>query len=226
MARGEAVDAAAWAACAGIQAVDLRGDCQLLAARPDAEGGARAEGVCGRIDAGSWQDECWFQSAEAAARAGREGRAAALCRKAGPFAADCAQHLWQGDLYTLSIQAPDPQQLLPRAERLHARWAPHLDDGADFDRRFWALAFQQSLVGGRIDLGRCAGLPQARLDQCRGALVERYGRDLAPALERAGLDLCQLRPAGVADLDAALPAAPDPALDALLVQRVAASCGP
>lgn len=214
------------AACAELRDPTLAGDCGLVVAQRRLQAGDSAERACASVPDGIWQAECWFVAAEAAAALDRDGRAAALCRRAGPVAEDCAQHLWQGALHDLARRpGGDLAALVTSAERLHRRWSGPLAWTADFDDRFWAQAFQGAALAGGFDPGRCAGLSPPAAARCEAAMVELFSRELAPALARAGVDLCAL-PAHAEAVAPYLQAAPHAAFDPVVRARHAEVCGP
>ena len=213
------------AACAGL-AGSVGGDCELTIAGRRLDAGGAAEAVCGDVRAGVWRSECWFLAAEAAGAAGRDGYAAQLCRRSGPFAEDCAQHLWQGALHRqMHGRADALPEAVAVASRTHDRWATKLAWTGDFSGRFWGLGFELAFSGQPIDPGRCDGLAPERRGQCARAAEALLSRELAPALERAGVELCALPP-GAAAVAPWLPLVPDPRLDAVVEQRRMARCPP
>lgn len=213
------------AACDPVTDPALRSDCLLVVATRRLMGvGEPAEAACAEVPAGTWRAECLFVAAEQAAADKRDGRAAALCKQAGPFAEDCAQHLWQDALYRVARR---PQQPLPDMVRaatpLHDTWAGYLRWTGDFHTRFWRLAFELAFTGSRIDPARCDAVDPALQGACVAGAVGLVERELAPALARGGLSLCTLEPR-ITALGPALPAAPDPRLDAVVAARQAELC--
>ena len=91
--------------------------------------------------------------------------------------------------------------------------------------RFWGLGFELAFSGQPIDPGRCDGLAPERRGQCARAAEALLSRELAPALDRAGVELCAL-PSGAAAVAPWLPLVPDPRLDAVVEQRRMARCPP
>ena len=179
------------------------------------------------MEAGPAQDECWFLAAEAHARRGREASAAQLCRSAGAYKEDCAQHLWQGAVYELVHQAGPRAMIeeLPRAERLYARWARYLGADTAIATRFWARYFQNGFEGlGSIELGLCTAIADpGRAAACVSAGEELFAQRLAPALDAAGVDLCDKARADD-EIAAIVRSVPDPRLTALVAARRAQRC--
>jgi len=219
------------ARCAEIGDADLRGDCALAVAQQE---GRRPQGaisrVCPEVPEGVWRQECWFLAAEAARRRGEEEAAVELCARSGPFAEDCAQHLWQGEVYRL-IHDRGPVAFGPQlsaARRAHDAWAARLGAGEAFSSRFWAKYYQNGFegVGARVDLEACAPLPDADAARCVAAGVELYARELRPRAEREGVDLCRTPPWTSAELAGVVPCTPDPRLDAVLAGLCGASARP
>ena len=214
------------AACAGLRDASLAGDCGLVVAQRRLEAGEAAEVACAPVPEGTWRSECWFVAAEAAAVRDLDGRAAALCRRAGSLDEDCAQHLWQGALHALTRRpGGDLVALTDSAERLHRRWAGLLTWTTDFDARFWAQAFQGAALSGGFDPARCAALLEPAAGRCEAAMVELFSRELAPGLARAGVELCALPPTVVA-VAPYLRAAPHPAFGPVVRARHAEVCAP
>jgi hypothetical protein len=213
-------------ACAALRDPALAGDCGLVVAQRRLESGEAPEAACASVPAGTYRSECWFVAAEAAAARDLDGRAAALCRRAGALNEDCAQHLWQGALHALTRRpGGDLVALTGSAERLHRRWAGLLAWTTDFDARFWAQAFQGAALSGGFDPARCGVLTHPAAGRCEAAMVELFSRELAPALARAGVELCALPPTA----EAAAPylrAAPHPAFGAVVRARQDEVCAP
>lgn len=218
------------AACADLARSDLRADCAdhvvtLEAARP----GGRPEALCPRLEAGPYQDECWFLAAEAHGRRGQDASAAQLCKKAGAYKEDCAQHLWQTAVHDL-IHKAGPRAMidqLPRAQKLYAHWERYLGGETELQARFWARYFQNAFEGlGVIDLRWCPEVPAPALAQaCEAAAIELFAQRLMPALDAAQVGLCD--PAQSAEaLTARVRCEPDARLTAVVEARRADRCGP
>lgn len=86
-ARAEAADL-----CIDIADDTLRADCLIHAAARHARAAdiGTAQDTCRRIDAGLWQDECWFLTADDAALIGAEALEA--CQRSGRFEPHCRGH--------------------------------------------------------------------------------------------------------------------------------------
>ncbi len=78
--------------CAAITDDALRADCLIHAAARHARAADidAAQATCQRIDAGIWQDECWFLTADDAELLGEEALEA--CRRSGRFEPHCRGH--------------------------------------------------------------------------------------------------------------------------------------
>ncbi len=214
------------ARCAQLTDPSLAGDCALVVAARSSEA---AEALCPRVPEGLWRDECWFVKAEARAKGGQTQSAAQLCLKAGAFADDCGQHLWQGEVHELiASRGPEafPRQL-EKAEQLHDRWARLLADQTDFSVRFWDKFYGNGFEGqGGVDLGYCAVLEEPHRARCRRAGVAYFRRDLGPKLDQAGMAaaFCGSEPLDLEALGKAFPNRPDPALEAVLTERRGSLC--
>jgi hypothetical protein len=221
------------AACGAVGDDVLRGDCALHvvmteARRPSGQPGA----LCARVPEGLWRAECWFVTAEHARKQQDVETAAAACVEAGPFAADCAQHLWQGEVHRLIHRAGSGAfaEKLPAARKIHARWSAlfaGMDDLGAFDQRFWAKFYQNGFEGqgSFVDLAACDVLEDGDAGRCVEAGVEMYLRELGPRMDQWRLDLCAEPAWTSATLARYVPARPDERLDAALVEVRAARCG-
>ena len=203
--------------CDLLQDSDLRGDCALTVASRSPE----AERWCPSVPAGVWQEECWFIAAEQRNRRRDADGAAALCRAAGRFRLDCAQHLWQTPVHALihARGAAGFVEALPRAEALYQTWAPLLVEQSDFQTRFWAKFYGNGFEGQGlpVDLGWCAPLPTpAHRTACEEAGAAHYARELGPVVERSGelAAFCALETPSATRLARWLAAEPHPRLDA------------
>lgn len=213
--------------CGRIHDPALAGDCGLHVATVALRQGV--DPTCDAVRGAVWSHECWFLAAEGARRRGRLPLAARRCRRAGPFVEDCAQHLWQSEVRDLIFDtgAEGFAGALPAAVQIHQRWAGLLGESSGFTDRFWPRFYQNGFEGtGMVDLSQCAGLPDGHDARCVEAGVEVFARDLAPRLDRAGVDLCALRPGGVGELTSWVPGVADPRLDRVIINRVQAVCGP
>lgn len=157
------------ARCAGLPDAHLAGDCALVVAM------AADPPACVQVPAGLWQDECWFQSAEAANRGGDAEGAVDRCGRAGVFAAECTYHLWR---QASKIAAdPDPSVALRAIAPVHAAWRARLDPegpwtgaklpGECEDRRnealFWCVFWTEEMGAVRApDVGGCDRLATGR----------------------------------------------------------------
>lgn len=225
MVSGEPPEAgAAFEACGAIDSAELRGDCQLAVVQRLR--GEELASWCPGFAPGRWQDECWFLEAERRAADGQVAPAARSCERAGAFRADCAQHLWQGQVHQLIFgRGPGAfAEVLPRAAALHRRWAGPLAWDREFDERFWARFFQNGFEGAgpRVMLSACDGLEAPHRARCVAAGIELFERELGPGLSRGGLDRCS---AGIDEVLVWVPADPDPRLGAAWA-RAQAGCGP
>ncbi len=224
--------AALLARCQRIGDPVLQGDCGLHvvmteARRPSGDPGA----LCPALPDGLWRAECWFVTAERARKRQDDRAAAAACAQAGPFRADCAQHLWQGEVHRLIHRAGARAfgEALPRARRIHAHWAPILADveGAeDFDQRFWAKFYQNGFEGqgSFVDLATCDTLEAADAARCVEAGRQMYARELGPRMDHHGLSICAAPAWDSARLAPYVPARPDPRLDAVLDELRTSRC--
>lgn len=221
-------------ACQAIHDPTLAGDCALYVVMVEAR---RREGQparwCEQVPEGTWRDECWFVAAEAARRNRKLEASATLCMEAGAFKDDCAQHLWQSEVHGL-IHRKGPESFasaLPAAEAVHAKWSPLLSEKSDFDARFWTKFFQNGFEGrgGFVDLGHCDALSAPHSDRCVAAATEMYGRELAPRLSDARLDVCTVPVPEDGRWSASIvewvPAAPDARLDEVVADRRASCTG-
>lgn len=222
------------ARCGELSDPDLAGDCALALA-PRVASGQRVgmETLCERVPEGTWRDECWFQAAEAQRKHGHEQEAAELCRRAGPFINDCAQHLWQTRVHALISSRngapPDFFGKLATAQKIYDEWSPYLADSSDLEQRFWTKYFQNGFeTVGRVDLAWCSPLPEPRATQCVNAAKDLLTREMAPNLDRnsAWSAFCALKDPTSSDVSFWFRLVPSPPLDALVQERHAVLCKP
>jgi hypothetical protein len=213
--------------CAGLSDDGLRGDCVVVHAGARARAGGDPWPLCAAAPpAGPWAAECAFVVAEAHLARAERAAAAAACARATPFAADCAQHLWQGGLQAIAAE-PRPLAERQRAAAAHiAAWepllGPALAPGPRAWERFFAAAFTQPTL--YVDLGACAPLPPAEAAACTEAGRALYATELRAALRRVPFPLCADARPTVAALTGLVPAAPDPRLQDAVDGLVAARC--
>jgi hypothetical protein len=216
------------ARCAEIGDAATRGDCALVVAE-------RAEGAPGRlcpsVPEGTWRDECWFSAAEAAMEGGDWKAAIGLCDQAGRFQNDCTWHLWQDELRAV-LGPPRKRDLvasLPAARRLHDTWAARLQDGGDFELRYWRRYYEMVLeVGPHLDPTRCAAVGGVDAARCHHATAHLFMRRLLDRVRGPGGDaaFCGLAQPDTASAAAALglSATPSPLLDAVVEEQFAHRC--
>lgn len=211
------------ARCRGLPDADLAGDCALVAAL------AADPVACGAIDAGVWRDECWFQAAEIAQRAGDVARAVDRCGRAGRFGPECTYHLWRQAAKV--AQDPDPAVALARIRPVEAAWVARLGAEAVWtgetlpgecpDRRvgalFWCVFWTEEM--GAVptpDLAVCDALAVGREGCVIGALtaIKRRAVRARRGCEPGGAGAAYWAPLGVTWV-------PDPRVDAALT----APCG-
>jgi len=171
---------AALAICEDLSSASARGDCGLVVAYRAAvadPAGAAEGALCEQVEAGTWRQECYFQTAEALARKGDREAAAALCLSAGPFRDDCGQHLWQTQVHTLLQGAGSSgfARAMPRAREIYGSWDPLLGEQTDFRDRFWRRFYHDGFSADRppFSLAPCDGLDAADRTRC-----EQHGLDL------------------------------------------------
>jgi len=215
-------------ACLEIRHDELRGDCQLAAlGRADREEEGTLDGWCDALDDGTPRSECWFVIGERRRRMGALEEAAAACSRAGPFAADCAQHLWADAVVALEQDAPPLRwpERLPSITREIDRWASLLPMIDDLPARMWTRFYERGLSrpGAPLDLGACKRLPRPDAGRCRKAGTALYARRLARRADAAGVDICD-RPARTAAWSELVPARSHPRLDAELASLQATRC--
>jgi hypothetical protein len=227
--------AVAMPACLALSEPTVQGECALAIALAARNQGAHSlDALCPTVPEGVWRDECWFMDAEYLHAADRDGAAAAACLRAGLFSHECGQHLWEPDLRRL-VRSPKRQDMaarLRRADRLYAVWAPRLA-GTDMDWRFWQYFFEavHELTPG-VNLEECAVIADAALAmRCRYSGGHLYLRRSWDHLRRP-YDLarmCALDPRTVDHAGQMMPhlaARPDPLLQAVLDEALAAGCAP
>lgn len=213
--------------CQKIHDAELAGDCALsVVTVADVPPGS----LCEQIPDGKWREECWFLSAEAINRRGDALQAARYCQKAGRFALDCAQHLWQTPVHAL-IHGPGADafaEVLPEAEALYSAWEPSMAAQTDFAERFWAKFFGNGFEGqgSPVDLRWCDPLPEGHRAACVSAGVSHYAREIGPRVESAGglEPMCALPVVDVEALSPWLTAVPDERLSTAAAARVAEIC--
>jgi hypothetical protein len=214
--------------CAEIVDPGLRADCSLLSASRAVQrepGGP--ERWCPQVPEGPYRDECWFEAAEWISRRNRKA-AVERCLQAGDFLEDCSQHLWQEETRNLvfGAQARDFPEVIDQAQRIHDSWAPLLSSHMDFTDRFWARFFAFGFEQARgVDLNRCEPLPAPHLKRCRSAAGEVYGRELAPALNRANMQICDQPKLNSTELVEITGSPADPLFDEVILRWRASFCG-
>lgn len=219
--------AAGPADCAALTTPALRGDCAVVHAAATARAGNDPWPLCAAAPPdGPWAAECAFVVAEALLARGDRPAAVAACTRAAPFSADCAQHLWQGELQAIAAQPTPLAARVAAAATLLDAWSPLLGPalapGPRAWERFFAAAFTQPTLF--VDLGACAALPADAAAACDTAGRALYATELRAALRRVPFPLCAAPPPTVSALTAVVPAAPHPALEAEVAALVAARC--
>lgn len=124
-----------WDTCLRIVDVPLRSECQATRAARDLQFDR-----CGEIATPVWKDECWFEAAEAEARAGDKEEALSACRRGG-FAQECQDHVL-GMLAMTWLADPVPV-VADRYEALR----PGLVDPS-LDLLFWRHYYRNRLAQG------------------------------------------------------------------------------
>jgi len=217
-------------ACLGLANEHARGDCAMAVALSAGRHPEVApEAHCDRVPEGTWRYECYFQAAEISRGWRPREEQAALCRRAGPFADDCAQHLWQNAVVELvrGRGAGAFGAVIDDARAVYATWEPALGESTDFRRRFWRHLFWTGfeIDGPPMDLAACAPLDVDARRACRGTgarlFVTRLRRALLsggrPGLPaRGGVEAFCAGPSDLSALSTRLPSAagaPDPALE-------------
>lgn len=221
--------------CGQIADDHTRGECTLVVVQRMADAGrSPPEDGCALVTEEPWSSECWFMAAEHWAKRGEPARAAELCTRAGPFVDDCAQHLWQDDVYAL-VRRQGSRVLpkrLPRAQALYRTWEPVLGSSSDFSVRFWRRFYEAPFEPERpLDLRACAELPGAHEELCRLAAGRVYvirlhdrNRHKQPGVPH----ICDLEPLTTEALGRAQPGMEvmeDPFFDALLAEQQGMLCG-
>ena len=116
---------------------------------------------------------------------------------------------------------------LPSAERLFRRWEERLGDDTDLSTRFWSRYYAGGFEGmGGVDLRWCTPLAEPHHERCLQAGAEVYARDLAPLLEREGVDLCAISAPDATALLPWIPTVPHERLDQIVRARHEAACRP
>lgn len=221
--------------CGQISDAHTRGECTLVVVQRMAEAGRTPpEDGCAIVTEEPWSSECWFMAAEHWAKRGEPARAAELCTQAGPFVDDCAQHLWQDDVYAL-VRRQGSRVLpkrLPQAQALYRTWEPVLGSSTDFSVRFWRRFYEAPFEPERpLDLAACEELPGAHRDLCRLSAGRVYvirlhdrNRHKQPGVPH----ICDLRPLTTEVLGQSQPGMEvmaDPLFDALLAEQQGMLCG-
>ena len=158
------------ALCDGLSDPGTRSDCQLVVARR-AVGAPSSDptGWCERVTEGVWRYECYFEAGESLRRRDREQEAAVACTKAGPFANDCAQHLWQTPVHRLFGRAAHFEHIYVDALAIYEQWEPLLGEHTDLETRFWARFWEQGFLQWGRDTALCEGLPDSAVVACTEA---------------------------------------------------------
>jgi hypothetical protein len=172
------------AACLALVDPGLAGDCALVVTQEATSSGEDPARLCGLVPPGMWQAECFFEQAEAL-RQRDKPLAVALCQRAGAFAEDCQQHLWQGELKRL-VDRGGPDAFgaqLEQAQALFEEWATLLGDDPRYRHNFW-LHYYQAGLGGMIplDLEVCEPLPALHRERCLEAGVASFEAMLEAAM--------------------------------------------
>jgi hypothetical protein len=214
--------------CASLADPDLAGDCQLAIALQSAVAAKlEPEAYCSRISGVPFRNECHFMAAETRVKRGQLAEAVALCKQAGAFDLDCAQHLWQDEVLA-TVRGHDDRELVAMSVEgaaLHDRWAPHLATHTDFERRFWRYWYGAFFERAKnLPIQPCAMLESTHAVRCRYSVAHIYLRRLRDRLgHRHGrAALCNLSPLTTAAAASALPgmtAEDDPLLRAVLVEQ-------
>jgi len=210
--------------CESLTSASARGDCGLVvayrAASVDPEGAAEGA-ICERVEAGTWRQECYFQTAEALARKGQREAAAALCLSAGPFRDDCGQHLWQTQVHTLlqGAGAAGFARAMPRAREIYAAWEPLLGEQTDFRDRFWRRFYHDGFSADPppFTLAPCDALAAEDRARC-----EQHGLDLYLSRVRqiVGRSLCM----GGRPTRPEVAAVEDPRIDIAIAEEMSRLC--
>jgi len=183
--------------------------------------GAAEGALCKQVEEGTWQQECYFQTAEALARKGEREAAAALCLSAGPFRDDCGQHLWQTQVHTLlqGDGAAGFVRAIPRAREIYGSWEPLLGEQTDFRDRFWRRFYHDGFSADRppFTLEPCDALEAEDAARCVQHGLDLY---LSRVRQIAGRSLC----AGEALTRPEVSAVEDPRVDEALAAVRARDC--
>ncbi len=183
--------------CRAIADPALRGDCvtalqPAMAARP----GLDPATPCREIDDPTWRDECFFGAAEQAGAAGARARAAELCREAGVFSRDCANHLWQEELRA-AIHPGGLRTLVEHHEQvsaIHDRWREAFGEDESFAGQFWEHCYQVAFERAeQLEPALCERVPEPAT--CLEAARTTYRARLHEALRAPGAKglLCGFR---------------------------------
>lgn len=191
--------AAGWALCAELADDQDRGDCETAVA---ARFGYFAR--CDEVAAGRWRDECWFEAAEAQARAGDPVQALTSCGRGG-FAKQCQDHIL-GMMAMGWIDEPLGEvvtKLAPIRSKLDDRSLPFL---------FWRHWFRNRIARGvafgisACGDGACTGAASAEMeaalrqqpDPCAAVPVFSWDQDpdTHQRVLEARLKVCTPQPPG------------------------------
>ncbi len=220
--------------CRSIIDEGVGGDCLVAVSIELApQQGIDPEDGCPQVPAGVWQDECWFMAAEYWREQKRDpDRGAALCEKAGEFAEDCAQHLWQTSIRKATWKKGSGAMVdqLPTMKRNYCRWVERVGHYTDIENRFWQRFYGSVFEGERsLDLSICADLPtELDREHCRAAGANTMKVRIhmhSPNLEQRDT-FCAGEPTveGIADQPFG-DAIPDPLLDDAILEMHEAICG-
>ncbi|MDG1483445.1 MAG: hypothetical protein P8R54_27895 [Myxococcota bacterium] len=166
----EQPSSSAMASCHALVDDNLRGDCALAISRRAMSPGSEAT-WCLKVPAGTWQDECWFQSAESAAMRHNYSLAQTLCSSSGRFSRQCNFHLFQLHVQ----QSPGLVGDLPEAEALlealiadwKVQWASQATE------RVWSSWFQLAAQEhGWADTEACQAVSAARKEACISGIAQ------------------------------------------------------
>ena len=220
--------------CGLIGDPTVAGECVLVVVQRMAEQGkSPPEDGCSLVTEQPWANECWFLAAEHWGKRGDTERAAALCAKAGTFSEDCAQHLWQDDMYAL-VRRQGSRVLpkrLARAQQIHDQWAPVMAGTSDFSPRYWRRFYEVAFEPDRpLDVAICEELPPQHRQLCRLGAGRVYvirlqdrNRDQRPGFPH----ICTMDPLDPELLGRAQPGMEvmaNPWFDALLAEQHQALC--
>ena len=160
-------------------------------------------------------------------------RWAGLCRDAGAFREDCAQHLWQDAIRSATYkQGPEGMvEHLAATKLKYCRWVGLVGDFTDIEGHYWqryyGSVFEAEPI---IDLSICEELPAAvDIEHCRAAganaLVVRIHMFTPRRSERDRFCAAEPTVEGLRGLPNAR-AEPDPLLDRAVAEMHDLVCGP